>query len=143
MSAGQTVEIHLLRVSHSRFLGINMKCASCHDSFIDRWKLQEAMAWQRSTQLSLWKSIVATSRSTAATAAWLFPELGQVDPGAAREERLKQLAGLMTHPSNGRFSRTIVNRLWYKLMGRGIVHPLDAMQSPPWNEDLWMFWRTR
>ena len=24
------------------FLGINMKCASCHDSFIDRWTLQEA-----------------------------------------------------------------------------------------------------
>lgn len=42
----------------------------------------------------------------------------------------------MTHPDNGRFTRTIVNRLWYKLMGRGIVHPLDAMQSEPWNADL-------
>ncbi|MEY2724583.1 MAG: hypothetical protein RLZZ458_450 [Planctomycetota bacterium] len=42
----------------------------------------------------------------------------------------------MTHPDNGRFTRTIVNRLWYRLTGRGIVHPLDAMQSPPWNEDL-------
>ncbi|MFM8357027.1 MAG: DUF1553 domain-containing protein, partial [Verrucomicrobiota bacterium] len=32
--------------------------------------------------------------------------------------------------------RTIVNRLWHRLMGRGIVHPLDAMQTPPWNADL-------
>ena len=24
------------------FFGINMKCASCHDSFIDTWKLDDA-----------------------------------------------------------------------------------------------------
>jgi hypothetical protein len=42
----------------------------------------------------------------------------------------------MTHPENGRFTRTIVNRLWHRLMGHGIVHPVDAMQSPPWNADL-------
>ena len=23
------------------FLGINMKCAACHDSFINRWKLRD------------------------------------------------------------------------------------------------------
>src|SRR4029078_364192 len=28
-------------ISHA-LLGINMKCASCHDSFIDRWKLSES-----------------------------------------------------------------------------------------------------
>ena len=48
----------------------------------------------------------------------------------------KQLAALMTHPENGRFTRTIVNRLWHRLMGRGIVHPTDAMQTEPWNADL-------
>jgi hypothetical protein len=42
----------------------------------------------------------------------------------------------MTHPENGRFTRTIVNRIWHRLMGRGIVHPVDAMQSEPWNADL-------
>ncbi|MFN9958727.1 MAG: DUF1553 domain-containing protein, partial [bacterium] len=42
----------------------------------------------------------------------------------------------MTDREIGRFARTIVNRLWYRLTGRGIVHPLDAMQSPPWNADL-------
>ena len=26
------------------FFGINMKCASCHDSFIDKWKLDDAYA---------------------------------------------------------------------------------------------------
>ncbi|MCA9018645.1 MAG: DUF1553 domain-containing protein, partial [Planctomycetaceae bacterium] len=50
--------------------------------------------------------------------------------------RLRQLASLLTHRDNGRFTRTIVNRLWHRLMGRGIVHPTDAMQGQPWNEDL-------
>jgi hypothetical protein len=49
---------------------------------------------------------------------------------------LKQLAALMTHPDNGRFTRTVVNRIWHRLMGRGIVHPVDAMHTQPWNEDL-------
>jgi hypothetical protein len=43
---------------------------------------------------------------------------------------------LLTHPDNGRFQRTMANRLWQRLMGRGVVHPVDAMQTAPWNQDL-------
>jgi hypothetical protein len=71
-----------------------------------------------------------------AAAAWMFPELGQVDAAAARDERLRQLAGLLTHSENGRLTRTIVNRIWHRFMGRGIVHPVDAMQTEPWSADL-------
>jgi hypothetical protein len=71
-----------------------------------------------------------------AQAQWLFPELGGIDPTAPQPQRLQQLADLMTHPDNGRFTRTVVNRLWHRLMGRGIVHPTDAMQTEPWNQDL-------
>ncbi|MBL8816146.1 MAG: DUF1549 domain-containing protein [Planctomyces sp.] len=137
VSAGQTVEIQFAQSVSQSFLGINMKCASCHDSFIDRWKLDEAYglaAIYSSRPLDIHRCDKPIGRQ--AEAKWLFPELGQIDPAAPREERLRQLAALMTHPENGRFSRTIVNRLWYKLMGRGIVHPLDAMQSEPWNPDL-------
>ena len=42
----------------------------------------------------------------------------------------------MTDHENGRFTRTIVNRIWHRLMGRGIVHPVDAMQTQPWSADL-------
>ena len=66
----------------------------------------------------------------------MFPEIGQIDPKADKNERLKQLAKLLTHPQNGRFTRTIVNRIWAQLMGRGIVHPVDAMHTEPWSEDL-------
>jgi hypothetical protein len=42
VSAGQTVEIQFAQSVAQTFLGLNMKCASCHDSFVDRWKLDEA-----------------------------------------------------------------------------------------------------
>jgi len=137
VSAGQTVEIQFAQSVSQSFLGINMKCASCHDSFIDRWKLEEAYglaAIYSASPMQMHRCDKPIGKQ--AEAKWLFPELGQIDAAAPREERLKQLAGLMTHPENGRFTRTIVNRLWYKMMGRGIVHPLDAMQSKPWNSDL-------
>ncbi len=137
VSAGQTVEIQFAQSVAQSFLGINLKCASCHDSFIDRWKLTEAYslaAVYAADPLVVFRCDKPTGK--VAKAAWLFPELGEVDPGAPRDERLRQLASLMTDRDNGRFSRTIVNRLWAQLMGRGIVHPLDAMHTRPWNEDL-------
>tara|TARA_R110002072_G_scaffold302710_2_gene487900 strand:+ start:544182 stop:546608 length:2427 start_codon:yes stop_codon:yes gene_type:complete len=137
VSAGQTIEIQFAQSVAQSFLGINMKCASCHDSFIDRWKLSEAYglaAIYSSRPLDIFRCDKPTGET--AKASWLFPELGQVDTAAPPAERLSQLANLMTHAENGRFTRTIVNRMWAQLMGRGIVHPLDAMQTEPWNEDL-------
>ena len=137
VNASQTRNIQFAQNVSQVFLGINMKCASCHDSFIDRWKLSEAYnlaAIYAETPLELNRCDKPTGEM--ATPKWIFPELGDVDPDAPKTERLKQLAGLMTHPENGRFTRTVVNRLWEKLMGRGIVHPVDAMHTQPWNEDL-------
>ena len=137
VSAGQTVEIQFAQSVAQTFLGLNMKCASCHDSFVDRWKLDEAYglaAIFSERELEIARCDKGTGRM--AEAAWIFPELGQIDAKAPQPERLSQLAGLMTHRDNGRFTRTIVNRLWHRLMGRGIVHPVDAMQSEPWHPDL-------
>jgi Protein of unknown function (DUF1553)/Protein of unknown function (DUF1549) len=137
VSAGQTVEIQFAQSVGQTFLGINLKCASCHDSFIDRWKLEESFglaAIYATRPLEIHRCDKPIG--TIATASWLFPELGQIDPQTPQPERLKQLAARMTHPENGRFARTIVNRLWQRLMGRGIVHPTDAMQTEPWNADL-------
>ena len=137
VNASQTRNMQFAQNVSQVFLGINMKCASCHDSFIDRWTLQEsydlAAVFAEET-LELGRCDIPTGKM--ATPRWMFPELGQIDPKAKKTERLKQLAKLMTHPENGRFTRTIVNRVWAQLMGRGIVHPVDAMHTKPWNEDL-------
>jgi hypothetical protein len=144
VNASQTRNMQFAQNVSQVFLGINMKCASCHDSFIDRWTLQEAYdlaAVFADEPLELERCDIPTGKM--ATARWMFPELGQIDANATREVRLKQLAGLMTHPENGRFTRTIVNRIWARLMGRGIVHPVDAMHTKPWNEDLLDFLAVR
>ena len=137
VNSSQTREIQFAQNISQVFLGINMKCASCHDSFIDRWTLSEAYnlaAIFSDKPLELNRCDKPTGEM--ATPKWIFPELGEVDPKASKAERLKQLAGLMTHPENGRFPRTLVNRIWARLMGRGVVHPVDAMHTEPWNEDL-------
>jgi len=137
VSAGQTLPLQFAQSVSQSFLGINMKCASCHDSFIDRWTLADAYglaAIYSEEPLEIHRCDLPSGET--AGAAWLFPEIGGVDPAAPKAERLSQLAALMTHPENGRVPRTLVNRLWGQLMGRGLVHPLDAMQSEPWHEDL-------
>ncbi|WP_193212559.1 DUF1549 domain-containing protein [Luteolibacter marinus] len=137
VNASQTREIQFSQSISQTFLGLNMKCASCHDSFVDRWKLDDAYglaAIYAESPLEIARCDKPTGRM--AEPKWIFPELGTVDGDAPRPQRLEQLAGLMTHPDNGRFTRTIVNRLWQRMMGRGIVHPVDAMDTEPWNEDL-------
>jgi hypothetical protein len=137
VNASQKPELQFAQNVSQVFLGLNMKCASCHDSFIDRWTLEETYGLAAITAdapLEAYRCDKPTGKIV--EAAWMFPELGQVDPQAPREERLRRLAELMTDRENGRFTRTIVNRLWHRLMGRGIVHPVDAMQTEPWSADL-------
>ncbi|MFN6269043.1 MAG: PSD1 and planctomycete cytochrome C domain-containing protein [Akkermansiaceae bacterium] len=137
VNASQTLAVQFSQNVSQVFLGINMKCASCHDSFVDRWTLIEAYglaAIYSDKPLELTRCDKPTGEK--AVAAWLYPELGQIDPSKPKPERLKQLASLITHPENGRMQRTLVNRLWNQMMGRGIVHPVDAMNTEPWNEDL-------
>lgn len=137
VNASQEREIQFSQSISQTFLGLNMKCASCHDSFVDRWKLDEAYglaAIFADRPLEIARCDKPTGRM--AKAAWIFPELGEVDASAPKPQRLRQLAALMTHRENGRFTRTLVNRLWHRLIGRGIVHPVDAMDTEPWNADL-------
>ncbi len=42
VNASQIRELQFSQNVGQVFLGINLKCASCHDSFIDDWKLEDA-----------------------------------------------------------------------------------------------------
>ena len=137
INASQVTELQFAQNVGQVFFGVNLKCASCHDSFIDSWKLKDAYglaAVIADQPLELYRCDKATG--VKASPAFLWPELGDIDAKLPKKERLKRLADLVTHPDNGRFPRTIVNRLWQRLFGRGIVHPVDMMGNQPWNEDL-------
>ena len=137
INASQTPEIQFSQNVSQVFFGINMKCASCHDSFIDSWKLNDAYglaAVIADGPLEIYRCDKPTGKM--ASPKFMWPELGAVDAALPKAKRLDELAGLVTHKENGRFARTIVNRLWERLMGRGIVHPVDVMANKPWSEDL-------
>jgi mono/diheme cytochrome c family protein len=119
------------------FLGINLKCASCHDSFINDWTLNDSYGLAgifSDSPLEVHRCDKPTGKF--APLKFLYPELGAIDPKAPREKRLEQLAKAVTSPDDGRLSRTIVNRLWAQMFGRGLVEPVDDMDQGAWNADL-------
>jgi hypothetical protein len=137
VNASQIPELQFSQNVSQVFFGINMKCASCHDSFIDTWKLDDAYSLAAviaDKPLEIHRCDKAIGRK--ATPRFLWPELGSIDAAQPHAQRLEQLARLVTHPDNGRFQRTIANRIWQRLFGRGIVHPVDVMANKPWSEDL-------
>ena len=137
VNASQRKEMQAAQVISQVFLGTNLKCASCHDSFINQWKLDEAYGLANvfaDKPLEINRCDKPTGRL--ASTAFLFPTLGSIDAKASKDERLKKLAALTTSPKNGRLSRTIVNRVWASFFGRGLVETVDDMDQAPWDADL-------
>ncbi|WP_165073351.1 PSD1 and planctomycete cytochrome C domain-containing protein [Paludisphaera rhizosphaerae] len=137
VNASQVPELQFAQNVGQVFLGLNLKCASCHDSFIDSWKLEDTYglaAVIADSPLDVYRCDKPTGVKSQVK--FLFPDLGSIDPAQPRNERLRRLADLLITPEDGLFARTIVNRLWHRLMGRGIVHPVDVMGNKPWSADL-------
>jgi hypothetical protein len=59
----------------------------------------------------------------------LPPDKGTKHPGVLKFSTLKLLAEEMPKPQTPGFSKNIANRLWWQMMGRGLVHPLDLHHS--------------
>ena len=119
------------------FLGVNLKCASCHDSFVSDWTLADCYglaAVYSDEQMELVRCDKPQGKM--AKVGFLYPEVGSIDAKLDRSARTQRLAELMISPKDGRLSRTIVNRLWARLLGRGLVESLDEMDKPAWNRDL-------
>lgn len=119
------------------FMGVNLKCASCHHSFTDSWTLQDSYGLANvyaESPLEIHKCEQPTGEFVPAN--FFYPELGKINPALDRDQRMASLAKIVTDPKNGRFARTIVNRVWAKFFGRGIVEPIDEMDNQPWSVEL-------
>ncbi|HUR52707.1 MAG TPA: DUF1549 domain-containing protein, partial [Gemmataceae bacterium] len=53
------------------------------------------------------------------------PDRKTNNPGVPKFSTLAAVSEKLPTPTNRDFARNIVNRLWFALMGRGLVHPLD------------------
>jgi len=138
INASQTPYMQAAQNTAQIFLGVNLKCASCHDSFINRYKLAEsygmAALFAPQSRLELVRCDVKTGTYTGPQL--LYPALGTVPEEAPLAERHAAAARFFTDARNGRVARTIVNRYWQKLFGHGLVEPVDEMDGEPWNADL-------
>ncbi len=129
------------------FLAMDMRCARCHDAphhdFTQEDLFSLAAMLQRGTQtLPKTSTIPGDDKSLASLLVsvtlrpgqkiapkWPFAEHFQgavsrewlFDPTDPREE----LAFRITSPQNARFAKVMVNRLWQRLLGRGIAEPID------------------
>lgn len=133
------------------FLGLEMKCARCHDApyhdFLQEDLFATAAMLKRGPQVvpetssagdpgevdSLFIEVTLAAGSKVKPK-WAFDELLAEDALPTKWLRDKndtreRLALLVTAPQNERFAQVIVNRLWARYLGRGLVDPVDDWQD--------------
>ena len=147
------------------FLGIRLQCAQCHNHPFERWTQDDYLqmvAWFKrlqakqdplelggprpnySWQLRENALVIFSKRDgeviSPQTGKVMAPKvLGMPTPTIpAGTDRRIVLAELITSPENPFFARATVNRLWFHLLGRGIVDPPDDFRdsNPSVNDPL-------
>ena len=137
ISASQTPVMQAAQNSAQVFLGVNLKCNSCHDSFISKWKLRDAYGLAAFFSDGLPEvHRCEVSLGVKAEPRFLFPGGPSVSPSASLAEKRAVAARLFTAPENARLPRTYVNRIWKVLFGRGLVEPADIMEGKPWSKEI-------
>ncbi len=137
VNASQLPPIQAAQNISQVFMGVNLKCASCHDSFIDDWKLSDAYSLAgvySDGPLELVECDKPLGKKV--KVAFLYPDLGALNSSTNKAERTARLAEVLTSRENGRLSRTIVNRLWQRFVGHGLVANVDDMEQPAWHPGL-------
>jgi hypothetical protein len=119
------------------FLATPLKCASCHNHFIKEWQLADAYglaSFFSPRNLEMNRCDKPTGKVVAPK--FLFPELGSVAADADEKTRRQAVARMVTSPRNPRYARTLVNRLWKRLLGEGLFEPVDDLDSTPFHPEL-------
>lgn len=124
------------------FLGSRLRCANCHDHPLDRWTQDDYHGLAAIFSKVRGGRIVEPDPDGdvihPATREPAIPRLpGTVHLRDAEDGRAA-LASWLTDRDNPFFSRAIVNRLWARLMGRGLVEPVDDFRAtnPPTHPQL-------
>ena len=144
-------EIDATETTAQLFLGIRIQCAKCHNHPFERWTQDDyyglAAAFKRvsrrDTGLSHDEFIyVSTSGEvtqprTGQTMRVRLLLQGDVDV-PADEDRRRVFADWLTSDTNPFFARSVANRIWGHLLGRGVVDPVDDFRdsNPASNPEL-------
>ncbi|BDI30793.1 hypothetical protein CCAX7_28440 [Capsulimonas corticalis] len=117
------------------FLGTGVKCASCHNHFLNpEWTQRKFMGYASYFA----PKDVEVIRCEVHEGDFVPPTFLFNQPAARSaamhipsdlDNRLKQVSRLVVDPQNPRFAKCIVNRLWKRYLGLGLVEPADDFRA--------------
>ena len=144
-------EIDATETTAQLFLGIRIQCAKCHNHPFEKWTQDDyygiAAAFHRvgrkadklpnNELIFVKQSGEVTQPRTGETMKVRLLLSGNVDVPPENDRR-KVFAEWLTNDSNPFFARSIANRIWGHVMGRGVVEPVDDFRdsNPPSNPQL-------
>ncbi|MEA2630298.1 MAG: hypothetical protein QOE66_517, partial [Chloroflexota bacterium] len=133
------------------FLGVPIQCAKCHNHPFERWTQDDYYGFaaffsrvkQKNGPLPDDEVIFAAHEGEVRqprTGKVMKPKAlgGPTFDDAGQADRRDALAAWLTGPDNPFFARSLVNRVWFHLVGRGIVEPVDDFRdsNPASNDEL-------
>jgi hypothetical protein len=134
------------------FLGTRLQCARCHNHPFDQWTQDDYYNWssvfaridyeiqdnKRKDKFDknefigqqIVKFLDKGEVTNARTNQDAVPQLlGANQPLKSENERLQALGEWLTSADNGRFAENQANLVWYHLLGRGLVEPVDDFRA--------------
>jgi hypothetical protein len=153
----------LAEVTAQLFMGVRMRCAKCHNHPYDVWKQDEYYSLSAFFARVKREDKSKPRRQRFDAHEWngeefiLVSDTGEVrNPRTGEDAPLKMqgrpltsgkgepadrrvvLADWLVAPENPFFAKEMVNRIWFHMMGRGIVEPVDDFRpsNPPSNAPL-------
>jgi hypothetical protein len=134
------------------FLGVRIQCAKCHNHPFERWTQDDYYGFaaffsqvaRKPGGLPEEEVVYATGSGEVRqprTGRTMKPKaLGGpvLADDSSPNDRRARLASWLSSPENPFFAKSLVNRIWFHLMGRGIVEPVDDFRdsNPACNDDL-------
>jgi hypothetical protein len=131
------------------FLGTRLQCAKCHNHPFDRWTQSDYYDWAEVFSPVDYKVLENNRRDgldkhefIGEQIVWVGNTKPVINPKTAKAARKRFLGDTQAHRSEAlaqwiteqpMFARSQINRIWFNLMGRGIVDPIDDFRptNPP------------
>lgn len=134
------------------FLGVRLQCAKCHNHPFDRWTQDDYYSWAAAFAGVKYKIVENRRRDEndghefdGEQVVWLDNQaqlddprhgrpaspklLGAQQPPAEIDARFEELADWLTSPEHPQFAAAQANRVWFHLIGRGLVEPIDDFRA--------------
>jgi hypothetical protein len=115
------------------FMGSRLRCANCHNHPLDSW-IQDDYHGLATIFAKVDSGKIVRSRPEGevihpVTSQPAIPRIPGESDQVNSDEAIRQLADWLTADENPYFAKTVVNRLWERMMGRGLVEPIDDFRS--------------